>query len=133
VLVAFTAWLFWRSFIKVYSKAQIALQETLAEPTAPRHEETPAPLRSLLRGADLESVGIRAESLAANKLIRELQLRTRTGGSIVAIERDGTSIINPGPDEELQPGDKVLVLGNRAQLDAAKTLLREHSQPEARE
>jgi K+/H+ antiporter YhaU regulatory subunit KhtT len=32
-------------------------------------------------------------------------------------------MINPGPDEELQPGDQVLLLGTRAQLDAAKATL----------
>ena len=29
----------------------------------------------------------------------------------------------PGPDEELQPGDQVLLLGNRAQLDAGRKAL----------
>ena len=38
----------------------------------------------------------------------------------MGIERNGTSLINPGPDEELQHGDQVLLLGNRKQLDAAK-------------
>jgi CPA2 family monovalent cation:H+ antiporter-2 len=123
ILVAIVTGLFWRSFVRVYSKAQIALKETLAEQPAPRHDETPAPLRSLLRDAHLETISIKAGSNAASKLIRELQLRTRTGGSIVAIERDGVSIINPGPDEELLPGDKVLVLGNRDQLDQAKAVL----------
>ena len=33
------------------------------------------------------------------------------------------SVINPGPDEELQPGDRVLLLGKRSQLDAAKAVL----------
>jgi len=52
-----------------------------------------------------------------------LQLRTRTGASIVGIERNGASLINPGPDEELQSGDQVLLLGDLAQLDAAKAAL----------
>ena len=77
----------------------------------------------MLREADLESVTIAPASPAARKLIRELELRTRTGASIVGIERAGISLINPGPDEELQPGDQVLLLGSRAQLDAAKTAL----------
>ena len=54
------------------------------------------------------------------KLIRELELRTRTGASIVGFARNGTNLINPGPDEELQAGDQVLLLGTRAQLDAAR-------------
>ena len=118
-LVTLITWLLWHSFIKVYSKAQIALKETLAQPPTPRHDHAPAALPYLLREADLETVTIAAGSPAAGKLIRELQLRSQTGASIVGIERNGVNIVNPVPDEELQPGDQVLLLGNRAQLDAA--------------
>jgi CPA2 family monovalent cation:H+ antiporter-2 len=122
-IVGLTTWLLWRSFIRVYSKAQIALQETLAQPPPPRHEPLPAALPPMLREALLETATITASSPAAGKLIRQLQLRTRTGASVVGIERNGASLINPDPDEELQPGDKVLLIGNRAQLDAAKAAL----------
>jgi monovalent cation:H+ antiporter-2, CPA2 family len=119
VLVAAIAWLLWRSFIKIYSKAQVALQETFAQAPPPRPGR-PGELPSLLREANLETVALAAASPAVGKLIRELQLRTRTGASIVGLERAGAKIINPGPDEELQAGDQVLLLGSRAQLDAAK-------------
>jgi CPA2 family monovalent cation:H+ antiporter-2 len=123
-IVAFITWLHWRSFIRVYSKAQIALQETFAQTPTPRPQPVPvAALPSLLREATLETVSISAESPAARKFIRELELRTRTGASIVGIERDRGNIINPSPDEELQSGDQVLLLGTRAQLDAAKGAL----------
>ena len=98
----------------------MALQETLTQPPPPRHHPARAPLPSLLKESDVEGVTIAPNSPAAGKLIRELQLRTVTGASIVGIERNGTSLINPGPDEELLPGDQVLLLGNRTQLDAAK-------------
>ena len=58
-------------------------------------------------------VRVPVESAAARKLIRELQLRSHTGASIIGIERSGASLVNPGPDEELQPGDQVLLLGTR--------------------
>jgi CPA2 family monovalent cation:H+ antiporter-2 len=122
-ILGLVTWLFWRSFIKVYSKAQFALQETLSR-QPPRHAAVaPAQVPSMLREANLITVTITPDSPAAGKLIRELQLRTRTGASIVGIERNGASIINPGPDEELQPGDQVLLLGNRTQLDAARAAL----------
>jgi CPA2 family monovalent cation:H+ antiporter-2 len=123
VLVALVTWLLWRSFIKVYSKAQITLKETLARPAVPRHDHAAAALPSLLREADLETVIIADESPPAGKRLHELQLRTETGASIVGIERNGANIINPGPDEEVLAGDQVLLLGNRAQLDAARTAL----------
>ncbi len=125
LLVALITWLLWRSFIKVYAKAQVALHETFAKQPALTEPEAPAVLPALLREADLETVKVSAASPAAGKLIRELELRTRTGASIVGIERGGANIINPGPDEELQPGDQVLLLGTPSQLKAAQSALSE--------
>lgn len=122
-IVALLTWLLWRSFIKVYSKAQVALEQTFAQQPAPPPGQAPAALPSLLREADLETISLAADSPAAGKLIRELELRTRTGASIVAIERGGANLINPGPDEELQAGDRVLLLGTRDRLDSAKAAL----------
>ena len=111
-----------RVFIKVYSRAQIALQETLSQPPAQKPAQGQLP--GLLREADLETIQITADSPGVGKLIRELELRTRTGTSIVGIERGGGQrIINPGPDEELQSGDQVLLLGTRPQLESAKSVL----------
>jgi len=114
------SWLLRRSFIKIYSKAQAALEETFAQQPLPKPGPIPATLPPLLREADLETITIGAGSVAVGKLIRELQLRTQTGVSIVGIERRSGSVINPGPDEELQTGDQVLLLGNPAQLHAAR-------------
>ena len=122
LLAGIVSWLLRRSFIKVYSKAQIALEETFAQPPTPRQAPTPAV--SLLRDADLDTITLAANSTATGKLIRELELRAQTGASIVGIERDGTNLVNPGPDEELQAGDQILVLGNSAQIAAAKEFLR---------
>lgn len=123
LIVGLIAWLLWRSFIRVYSKAQIALLETLEENALPSHEESQIVLPSFLRDAVLETVPLVQKSPAVGKLIRELELRSLTGTSIIAIERNGASIINPGPDEELQTDDHILLLGTREQLTAATTHL----------
>jgi len=80
-------------------------------------------LPSLLHQANLATVAISANSIAVGKLIRELQLRTQTGASVVGIERGTGSVINPGPDEELQIGDQILLLGNPEQLEATRKYL----------
>ena len=113
--------LLWRSFIKVYSKAQNALEATFAQP--PQHKQDPASLAGLLQAAQIEPVSITKDSPARGKLIRELALRTETGASVVAIERAGTTLVNPGPDEEILPGDQILLLGRREQLEAARRSL----------
>ncbi len=122
-LVGLISLLLRRSFIRVYAKAQFALQETLSKPPASRLEHAPTALPSILREADLESVTLAAGSVLSGKLIRELQLRTQTGATIVIIERITGNIINPGPDEELRAGDHILLLGTRMQLDTAMTEL----------
>jgi CPA2 family monovalent cation:H+ antiporter-2 len=123
-LLALIAWILRRSFIKVYSDAEAALQEVLTQSPEVNPPSTAVVVPSLLREANLETVQITSASLAAGKLIAELQLRTQTGASIVGIERGGRSIINPGADEELQSGDQILLLGSRSQLDAATTALK---------
>lgn len=122
VVVALLTWLLWRSSIRIYSKAQVALQETLSQPP-PTHAAKPAVIPALLREADLEAMTIGEQSVAARKLIRELALRTKTGASVVGIERAGKAIINPGPDEELLPGDQILIIGSPEQLTSARALM----------
>jgi len=126
-LLAFITWRLWRSFIRIYSKAQVALRDTFAQPPPSRPDDARRALPSLLREANLETVPLPAGSPAAGKLVHELQLRTRSGASIVAIERAGGNVINPGADDELQAGDQLLLLGTRAQLDAAKAVLADRS------
>jgi len=123
LIVAVTAVLLQRSFTRLYSRAQFALQQTLNEPPVPRHEPVARALPPILREAVLATVRLPENSQAAGKLIGELRLRTETGASIVGIQRDGTSIINPGPDEELRAGDEVLLLGSEAHLASARAHL----------
>ena len=125
VISGFIAWLLWRSFIKVYAKAQVALMDTFAQAPAPRHDTAQIAKPSLLSDADLETVILTAGSPAIGKLIREIELRTRTGASIVAIEHGGVNNVNPGPDEELQMNDQVLLLGSAEQLEKARKHLLE--------
>lgn len=125
LIVSGVAALLWRKFIRIYSKAQSALEETFAQPPPSRHQEASHPLAGLLKEAEVETLTIQDGSRAAGQLIRELALRTKTGASVVALVRNGTTVINPGPDEELLPGSQVLLLGNRAQLDEARRYLLE--------
>jgi CPA2 family monovalent cation:H+ antiporter-2 len=120
-LVGFIAWLLRRSFIRVYSKAQVALLETFAHPPPPAH--VPGTVSNFLRDAVLETIAVNTGSPAAGKLIRELQLRTQTGASIIGIQRGRASLINPGPDEEIQTGDELLLLGTSVQITAARKAL----------
>lgn len=114
---------FWRFFLQVHAKGQLALRETLTQPPLPEQAEGDAPALAILKDAQLATVTLPPACRAAGKLIRELELRTRTGASIVGIERAEVALINPGPDEELKAGDRIVLLGQRAQLDAARGVM----------
>jgi CPA2 family monovalent cation:H+ antiporter-2 len=121
LFLSVAALLLWRASIRLHARAQGALRETFAQPPEPRHSEEP--MRALLRQAEVHSLLISENSRAAGKLIGELRLRSETGASIVGIERGEQNIINPGPDEELRPGDHALLLGSAEQLERARALV----------
>lgn len=117
LILAALTYLLWRSFVKVYSKAQVAIQETLAAKPHPNEQSEPLP--NLFREAKLHTITISAASPAMGKFIREIPLRTKTGASIIAIERNGQNLINPAADELIQENDNILLLGTELQLQNA--------------
>lgn len=55
--------------------------------------------------------------------IAATEMRTRTGSSVIAIMRDGSAVPAPGPEDELRPGDTVVLVGTKDGLAAASELL----------
>jgi CPA2 family monovalent cation:H+ antiporter-2 len=108
--------------VRLYSRAQIALHETMLELPALAHPPERS-LPELLHEAELETIEIPPAAAMAGRALREIPLRTQTGASIVAIERSGQRLINPGPEEVLRAGDRVLLIGQAEQLPDARDLL----------
>ena len=121
LLIAVATYFLWRNFSRIYGRAHDALSTTLAE--SHEHHEEHKHLTTLLKDASLTTVELAEGSPAVGKLIRELQLRSATGASVVGIDRAGESIINPGPDIEFQVGDHVMLLGTKQNLDDARRML----------
>jgi len=122
VIVTVAIMLFRSTLVRIYSRAQIALNETLLELPSLRPEEV-KPMPELLDQAELETMEIPAGAAVIQRKLRDIPLRAQTGASIVAIERAGQRLINPGPDEVLCVGDRVLLLGEGDQLPCARELL----------
>lgn len=55
-------------------------------------------------------------SSLAERTLEETEIRKRTGASVIAILRDGRALPNPQPDERIQPGDTLMVVGDREQV-----------------
>ena len=124
VVLSGVAWLQWRFLVRVYAKAQIALKETFETGQLDQGGVKSGDLPiGLLEAAHLDSLRLAKNSPAAELRIGELELRTNTGVSIVGIERNSERIVNPGPEETLQEGDLLLLLGEDDQIPKAKAEL----------
>ncbi|WP_028950982.1 cation:proton antiporter regulatory subunit [Sulfurihydrogenibium subterraneum] len=64
----------------------------------------------------IEWVNVEPSSVLANKSIKELEIRKKTGASVIAIIRNNETITNPSPDEIIKPGDTLIVVGNKDQI-----------------
>jgi CPA2 family monovalent cation:H+ antiporter-2 len=62
-------------------------------------------------------------SPARGRTLRELDLRARSGATIVAVTRAGKPIASPPPDLVLEPGDVLVLVGAHGQIAQAKALL----------
>ena len=72
-----------------------------------------------LAGASTETLVIGADSAARGKTIGELELRSKSGATVIAVVRDGQTEINPGPQLRIQPEDVLVLLGSPSQIDSA--------------
>jgi CPA2 family monovalent cation:H+ antiporter-2 len=91
------------------------------------HQSADGDLLSQLGRAsrEIETQWVRLPKVSplTGRTIGELEVRTKTGASIVAIVRDDLVLTNPGPDVRFEPGDMVGVLGTTDQRATFLTLL----------
>jgi TrkA domain protein len=73
----------------------------------------------LLKNIRMDWIKVQPESCLANKKIIESQIRTKTGSTIIAIQRGGKMIGSPDVNEVILPGDVLMAIGTR---DQTKTL-----------
>jgi len=74
-----------------------------------------------------ESYLVTPDSAAVGKTLRDLQLRSVTGVTVMGILRGNQSITNPGPATRIQAEDILVMFGSHQQLDHALSLLSLHT------
>ena len=72
-----------------------------------------------LNTASTKILFVEADSFAVGKTIGDLELRKKTGVSIIAITREGHTEINPGPETTIRAEDVLVLLGDVEQIDRA--------------
>lgn len=98
---------------------------TLAELLgASRVAQQLADLQQRIEGLVIDWLPLRADSAYAGRTIGDAQIRSRTGVSVVAILRGEDALPAPGPDEQLQSGDYLVVVGTARGVEEVVELLR---------
>jgi CPA2 family monovalent cation:H+ antiporter-2 len=75
---------------------------------------------SVLDEMSLEAVAIPQRSHCVGKVLVELDIPRYTGVQVAGIERGGGRVLNPGPFQGLEAGDRLLVIGLARQIDEFK-------------
>lgn len=70
----------------------------------------------------IESIKLEEGSPYNNKSIKELEIRRKTGATIIAIVRGDTSFTVPDADFILKSGDEVLFMGTREQIQNIQSI-----------
>lgn len=124
--VLLAAALLWTRLLRLHSHVEGELRSELRSASTPAGAAgVSLPVLEPSGGWNLEiaEVTLPAQSSFAGRAIREIGLRRDTGCSILILDRGGFSRINPGPDEPLYPGDRLLLLGPPERLPEAERIL----------
>ncbi len=129
ILIGVLAVVFQRQMIRLNSELEHRFSSSFASDTeAVEHQRMEEVMESFHKDFDWNSLTqekvIPAESSVSGLTIRQTKLRETTGATIIAISRGQESIYDPNPNAYLFSGDRVVLLGNRQQIDEASHLLK---------
>lgn len=111
----------WRFCLKAGQRAVSRFEEALTADE--RFAKMPKNLIITVPEGTLRKVTVPADSPAIGETVVTLDVRARTGASVVSVFRDGKETRNVGPDWRFAAGDVVVALGNGDQIDAFTNLL----------
>ena len=73
-------------------------------------------IEAVIGGLLIEWVTLREDSPGAGRTIADLEIRRRTKLTVVAIQREGETTVAPEPNEVMQAGDRLVVVGRQEDL-----------------
>ncbi len=111
----------WRFFVKAGRRATQRFQEAL---TAEERREGLARMTTVsMPEGTIQRLKLTSDSPAIGETVVTLDIRAKTGASVVAVHRNGEIHRNIGPDWEFAIGDILVVIGDQPQIAALKDLL----------
>jgi CPA2 family monovalent cation:H+ antiporter-2 len=111
----------WKSFQRAGHRAATHFTDALMADE--RLAKVGAILTFKIPEGSVHKLTIDMESPAVGGTVVSLNIRAKTGASIISVERNGDMIRNVGPETEFRAGDILYTMGNGAQIAALKDLL----------
>jgi len=82
-------------------------------------------LLDAVRSIEIKWFRLPASNPLIGQTLAEANLRSQTGASVVAILREGQLMANPKSMTVFQPGDRIGLIGNKAEIDTVEKLMLE--------
>lgn len=120
-VIVVTGALGWRFFAKMGKRAATRLSESLS--AEERREGLARTMTIVLPEGTISRVRIDPGSPAVGGTVVTLDIRAKTGASVVSVTREGRLHRNIGPEWEFREGDVLGVLGDAAQVESLRRLV----------
>lgn len=124
----------WRYLISVNSQLELFFKQTLSYDVRTSLSEIREKILQEFSQRHpwpiiVQDVPLEPGTLPCGQKIEDLNLREKTGITIVGITRDNYTGYNPGPGTPLFPGDHLIIIGKEAEVEHARQILSQ-KQPE---
>ena len=124
MVVCFIGFFAWRRLERVYAGMERTLNGLMGHDEEEIVHDRNRHLKERLPwGMDLEEVMLRPIDHAAYMSLKSLNLRDRTGATVLLVERGTQVVHNPHADMVLLPHDRLILVGKRDQLENAQRYL----------
>ena len=111
----------WRFFVKAGRRATQRFQEALT--VEERREGLVRTMTVSVPEGTIQRLRLTADSPAVGETVVTLDIRAKTGASVVAVYRKGEIHRNIGPEWEFEIGDILVAIGDQPQIAALKDLI----------
>ena len=111
----------WRSFVRIGRRARKQLHASLS--AEERRASLKRTMTIVVPEGTIHRLTIGRDSPAIGSTVVALNVRAKTGASIVSVVRDGRQYRNIGPEWEFRIGDTLGVIGDGPQIAALKDML----------
>lgn len=118
----------WRRAVKLQSQMEFAVLSSMEDAArSGAREAVQDAIESMTRRnpwpVELSEIAIPARGEVVGRTLRQLNLRSQTGATVVAVQRGGVTHYDVPPDLPLSPDDHLLLVAEKAQLVAAGGIL----------